>query len=86
LHEEALLQDLRHKIEELARAHGAGRIGRVSLWVGALSHVTEAHLRKEWPRVVRGTAAEGAVLEVESSTDPEDPRAQGVVLASLSLE
>ena len=86
MHEEALLTDLRRKIEELARAQGAHRIVRVHLWVGALSHITERHLHEEWPRVVRGTAAETAELEVETSADPHDPRAQDVVLASLSLE
>jgi hydrogenase nickel incorporation protein HypA/HybF len=86
MHEEALLTDLHRKIEELARAQGAHRIVRIRLWVGALSHITERHLREEWPRVVRGTAAEAAELEVETSDDPHDPRAQGVVLASLSIE
>jgi Zn finger protein HypA/HybF involved in hydrogenase expression len=86
MHEEALLADLRRKIEELARANGGARIVRVHLWVGALSHFTEAHLRQDWPRVVQGTAAETAELEVETSEDPHDPRAQRVVLTSLGLE
>jgi len=86
MHEEALLNDLRRKIEELARAQDAHRIVRIHLWVGALSHITEHHLREEWPRVVRGTVAETAELEVETSDDPHHPRAQGVVLASVSIE
>ena len=85
MHEEALIRDLRAKIVEVARANGADRVSRVALWVGALSHLDEAHLREDWPRIVQGTPAEGAVLEVQSSSDPQDPRAQAVVLASLTV-
>lgn len=85
MHEEALLRDLRRKIEELARAEGAERITRVVLWIGALAHVTELTLRRRWADTMRGTAAEGARLVVESSRDVADPRAQGIVLLQIAV-
>ena len=78
--------DLRRKIGELAGAHPGERISRVTLAVGAMSHLTEPALRARWEEMIRGTGAEGARLEVRWREDPTDPRAQGVVLESVGLE
>lgn len=85
MHEEALLADLRRKLEEIGAAHGR-RITRVNVWIGALAHVTEPGLRARWTELAAGTSAEGARLEVESSTRIADPRATGVVLVSVDLD
>ncbi|MGP8078282.1 MAG: hydrogenase/urease maturation nickel metallochaperone HypA [Thermoplasmata archaeon] len=85
MHEEGLLRDLRRKIEEISDRERALRISSVRLWVGALSHVTEATLRRRWETTVAGTAAEGARLEVETSADLADPRAAGVVLLGVDV-
>jgi hydrogenase nickel incorporation protein HypA/HybF len=86
MHEEAMLQDLRRKLIEVADREGVPHVTRVRLWVGALSHVSETQLRREWPRVVDGTAAQSAALDVTTSQDVNDPRAQGLVLVSLGVE
>lgn len=86
MHEEAMLQDLRRKLIEVADKEGVLQVARVRLWVGALSHVSEEQLRRQWPRVVEGTAAQNAALEVTASRDLEDPRAQGLVLLSIAVE
>lgn len=86
MHEEALLQDLLRKIEAVAGANGARRVGEVRLWVGALAHLSELQVRARWDLLTRGTVAEGARLGVELSHDLEDPRATGVVLVSLGIE
>jgi hydrogenase nickel incorporation protein HypA/HybF len=86
MHEEAMLQDLRRKLVEVTGREGVPRVARVRLWVGALSHVSEAQLRREWPRVVEGTPAQAAALDVTASSDLDDPRAQGLVLVSLDVE
>jgi hydrogenase nickel incorporation protein HypA/HybF len=85
MHEEALLRDLRRKLEELAHQERASRITRVALWVGALAHVTPDTLRARWPETVAGTAAQGSALEIESSTDIHDPRAGGIVLTHVDV-
>ncbi len=85
MHEEALLRDLRRALDEVARSQGARRLSGVVLWVGALSHVTEASLRSRWPETVRGSAAEGAALAVVVSDDPFDARADRVVLREVRV-
>lgn len=85
MHEEALLRDLLRKVEEVARAHGARRVGEIRLWVGALAHLSEPQVRERWDLLSRGTVAQGARIEVELSADLGDPRATGVVLKSLDL-
>jgi hydrogenase nickel incorporation protein HypA/HybF len=86
MHEQALLDDLVRKVEDVARIERLERITRVRVWVGALSHLSCSHLNSEWPRASRGTRAEGSTLETELSTDLDDPRAQSVVLLSLSVD
>jgi hydrogenase nickel incorporation protein HypA/HybF len=85
MHEQAMYRDLLRKVTEVAQDERAGRVTRVRLWVGALSHLTEPQLLAQWPEVTRGTVAEGATLEVQVSSDPDDPRAQSVVLTSLDV-
>jgi hydrogenase nickel incorporation protein HypA/HybF len=85
MHEEALLRDLLSKVEEVARANGGTPVTRIHLWVGALSHFSEAALRERWSLATRQTSLQGSRLEVEMSTDPNDPRANGVVLESVDV-
>ncbi|EQD63551.1 hypothetical protein B1B_06989 [mine drainage metagenome] len=85
MHEEALFRDLRRKLEEIAREEHAAQISRVSVWVGALSHVSEEILRSRWPTTVEGTAARSSRLEVQLSTDVNDPRATRIVLTQLDI-
>jgi Zn finger protein HypA/HybF involved in hydrogenase expression len=85
MHEEALLRDLLRKVDEVARTYGASHVTRVHLWVGALSHFSDAALRERWALATRATALEGSRVEVEMSTDARDPRAGGVVLRSVEV-
>lgn len=86
MHEEALFKDLRRKFEEIGATQGVRRITRVTLWIGALSHLTEDHLREDWARVVQGTPADGAILEVKLSHDLNDSRAETIVIESVGVE
>ncbi|HTP54546.1 MAG TPA: hydrogenase/urease maturation nickel metallochaperone HypA [Thermoplasmata archaeon] len=86
MHEEALLRDLRRKLEEVALREPTARIVRVRLWIGGLSHVTDTSVRARWDDTVRGTAAERSTLEVECSSDLHDPRADRVVLLGVDVD
>jgi hydrogenase nickel incorporation protein HypA/HybF len=86
VHELSLIKGLLRKVEEIARASGARRVVRVRVKLGALSHFSEEHFREHFEYAARGTAAEGAILEVERLTDPADPRAQDVLLESADVE
>ena len=86
MHEEALLADLRRKLEEVARTQGADRITRATVRIGALSHLSGPVLTRRWGEIVQGTAAAGAVLQIERALDPTDPRAQSIVLVDVAIE
>jgi hydrogenase nickel incorporation protein HypA/HybF len=86
MHEEALLRDLRRKLIEVTQGANGAPVRFVRVWVGALSHVSAESLQGRWPEVVAGTPAQGARLEVDVSSDPEDPAAQGVRLVELTVE
>jgi hypothetical protein len=85
MHEEALLRDLRHKVDELSNAHGNARIVRARIVLGALAHLDEPRLRELWERAMSGGPGAGARLEVELLADPDDPRAGSVVLRSVTF-
>lgn len=86
MHELSLMADLMRKIDIIAREHDAIRVSRVAVTLGALAHMSEAHVREHFERAARGTLAEGAVLEVTASRDVHHPHAQDIVLDSLELE
>ena len=86
MHEKALMDDVMRKIDEVARTGGGGRVTRIRVRLGALSHFTVAHFGEHFELASRGTLAEGAVVEAELGTDPTEPGAQGVVLESVELE
>jgi len=52
------------KVIEAAEAGGGRRVHRVSLSIGALTHLAEDQLRTAFGALTRGTIAEGARLEV----------------------
>jgi hydrogenase nickel incorporation protein HypA/HybF len=85
MHEMSLMVDLMRKIETVAMEHGAGRIARVRIKLGALSHFSSEHFREHFVHASRGTRAEGATLEVAVSDDVGDPRAQDVMLESVEV-
>ncbi len=86
MHEASLMKNLMGKVEQLAREHGAGRVTRVSVKLGALSHFSPDHFREHFEQASRGTAAEGASLEIELLTDILHPRAQDVIFDSVDIE
>jgi hydrogenase nickel incorporation protein HypA/HybF len=86
MHEASLMKGLMGKVEDLAREHGADRITRIRVKLGALSHFSPDHFREHFEHASRGTLAEGAALEIELLTDILDPRAQDVILDSADVE
>jgi hydrogenase nickel incorporation protein HypA/HybF len=86
VHEKALMEDLMRKIEATALAEGGGRVARLRVRLGALSHFTADHFQEHFEFASRGTRAEGAVVETELRADPCEPEAQAVVLEAIELE
>ncbi|PYG03488.1 MULTISPECIES: hydrogenase maturation nickel metallochaperone HypA [unclassified Thioalkalivibrio] len=85
MHEHSLMADLLRKIEQVAADNNAERVTRVRVWLGALSHITPEHFREHFEDGTRGTLAEGAELEVETSDDETHPEAQQILLRNLDV-
>jgi hydrogenase nickel incorporation protein HypA/HybF len=86
MHEASLMANLMRRIDEVARAERARRIVGVSVWLGALSHMSPEHLAERFEQVTAGTIAEGARLDVALSDDTQHANAQEIVLESLEVE
>ncbi|HTW76472.1 MAG TPA: hydrogenase/urease maturation nickel metallochaperone HypA [Thermoplasmata archaeon] len=83
MHEQAIVRDLVREVNEIARRSGLARVRRVRVWIGPLSHLTEAGLRAAWTDAARGSVAAGGAISVEVSDDLADPRAQDVRLVAV---
>ena len=59
---------------------------RVSVWVGALSHMSAEHFREHFSHAAAGTIAEAADLSVQVSTELDDPNAQSLLLQSVEID
>lgn len=65
MHELSVLHDVVRTALDEARRHGASRVTAVHLRVGVLRGLEPENLRFLFPLVAKGSAAEGASLEVE---------------------
>jgi hydrogenase nickel incorporation protein HypA/HybF len=86
MHETGIVRDLVHRMAKAAKDAGALRISGAHVWLGALSQFSPGHFRKHFEEEARGTPAEGAKLDIETSDDPLHPSAQHVVMQSMDLE
>jgi hydrogenase nickel incorporation protein HypA/HybF len=86
MHEASLMADLLAKITTVTEAHHVKRVVGVHLKLGALSHVSPAHLREHFRRATRGTIAEGARLQIALCTETGAAHAQEVLLESIEVE
>ncbi len=86
MHEASLMADLMRRIDDIAKAEGARRIVRVSVWLGALSHMSAEHFAEHFERAAAGTIAAGAQLDISVSDDLGHASAQDLVLESVAVE
>jgi hydrogenase nickel incorporation protein HypA/HybF len=86
MHEAALMKDLMARIDAVAKAENARRVIGVSVWLGALSHMSAAHFAEHFAESSAGTLAEGAKIDATVSGDIHDPKAQEVVLTGITVD
>lgn len=86
MHEAALIADLIRQVTVIARQCQATKVTGVHVKLGALSHLSPAHVRGHFVRAARGTVADGAQLTIETLTDILDPLAQELQLHSIEVE
>ncbi len=86
MHEASLMADLMHQIEDVARSENARRVIGVSVWLGALSHMSAAHFAEHFEQVSGGTIAEEARLDTTVSDDMHHVHAQDILLERVEIE
>lgn len=86
MHERALMADVMRKVESVAAREGAGRVVRLEVRLGALSHFTPEHFREHFADVSRGTIADGAHVDAVVDDDVGGDHAQDVILESVEVE
>ncbi len=86
MHEALLIRDLFRRIEAIAKAEQARRVTGLSVWLGALSHLSAEHFAEHFAQTSRGTIAEGARLQITVSADPVHVNAQDVLIESVEVE
>jgi hydrogenase nickel incorporation protein HypA/HybF len=81
MHEMSLLRGLLHQIDDLARRNSAARVTVVRLRLGPLAHIEPGHLREHIVDAARGTVAEAARLDIETTEE-----LQGLTLESIDID
>lgn len=85
MHEAGMIRDLLAKIEELAARESSKQITGVTVWLGALSHISAEHFREHFENETTGSIAENAKLDIEVSDDIHHPQAQAILLRSIDI-
>ena len=85
MHEAGLIRDLLAKINELADQESATSVQKVSVWLGALSHISAEHFREHFENETGDSVAANAELEIETSDDIDHPQAQDILLRSIEI-
>lgn len=85
MHEAKVMEKLMELIDRKADEAGAERVEHVSVWIGALAHMSEAHFLEHFVDASRGRRSEGATVSVELSHDLGHPDAAGVRLESIQI-
>ena len=86
MHEHGLINDLMRRIARAAEAEKGDRIVAVSVWLGALSHLSPDHFREHFERAAAGSPAAGARLDITASDDIHDAAAGDVLLKGIEIE
>jgi hydrogenase nickel incorporation protein HypA/HybF len=86
MHEAALMTHLICQIQQIAETAKARRVVSVSVWIGALSHMSAAHFTEHFEQTATDTCAQGARLSITVSTDLTHEHAQDLVLQDIEVE
>jgi hydrogenase nickel incorporation protein HypA/HybF len=85
MHEQSLMKNLMKKILSVAKDAQATKVTKITVQLGALSHMSEEHFKEHFETSSKGTIAENAIIEAESLDDINDPNAQSILLKSVDV-
>lgn len=85
MHEQSLMNNLMNKILSLAEKEKATQVTKVSVKLGALSHMSPEHFKEHFNISAKGTIAENAAIDAQEDLDINDPNAQTILLKSIDV-
>ena len=85
MHEHGCAESLVKTIVAIAQREKASQIVKVSVQIGALSHISPSHFQEHFTIAAQGTMAEGACVEAEIASDTDDSQATGIFLKSIDV-
>lgn len=85
MHEKHIIDDLIKTIVARAKQENAEQVCKITVWLGALSHMSPSHFREHFELAARGTIAENAEIAIETSDDIHDPHANRILLRSIEI-
>ena len=83
MHELTLLNDLLKKVRDVANGQP---VNSVSIWLGAMSHISAEHFKEHFDWATKDTDLEGMPLDIETSDDAFHPQAQDILLKSVNIQ
>ncbi len=86
MHEMTLLNDLLKKVREVAKSEQGKRVKSISVWLGAMSHISADHFKEHFDWATKDSDLDGVPLNIETSTDAFHPQAQDILLKSVDIE
>lgn len=86
MHEKSLMDDLMKKIIFLANRENAAKVTKVTVKLGALSHMSKEHFKEHFDVAAHGTIAQDAEIDAEESQDIHDPNAASVILKKIDVQ
>ena len=85
MHESSLLKDIFKKLVSISRENNNAPIKKVTIQLGALSHISVDHFCEHFIEYTIGTMMEFAELNVIESDNINDPHAQDIILESVEI-
>lgn len=85
MHEHSLMNNLINQILLLAEKEHAAKVTKVSVKLGALSHMSVEHFKEHFEISANGTIAENAAIDAEESDDVNDSNAHAILLKSIDV-
>lgn len=86
MHEASLMKNLMRQIDEIAKAEEAKQVTGLSVWIGAMAHMSADHFTEHFEESSAGTIAEGAELDITVSEDMNDANAEKILIQSITVD
>ena len=85
MHEFSLMADLFKKIYNIISQENVQKVISVNVRLGALCHISPEHFREHFVDAAKDSIIKNAQLNIEVSSDINDPNAQNIILQEVEV-